>query len=193
MLALALNRYGKPLMPYKPQKTKMLFKASKAKVVRRSPYVIKLNNGTSGHKQRLAGGQDSGSKVIGSGDAAVIASGGKPVKLLGQALMRQIKGMRLEKPMPTGKLFGLKKFDRIQTSQGIGFVKGRRASGYFPIGDMLGKPTHNAVKVKTDITRLSTRNITLTAMENFASTMRCPPQGVSIPSGPKETGIHGEI
>ncbi len=172
MLAFVLNRYGKPLMPCKPQKAKM---------VRKFPFLIKLNDGTSCYKQKLAGGQDSGSKVIGSGDVAVIASRGKPVKLLGQTLIRQYvakgdcqqtKRMRSEKSMPTGKLFGLRKFDLTQTSQDIGFVKGKRSSDYFSIGDILGKAIYNAVKVKTDITRLSARNITLTAMENFASTMR---------------------
>ena len=111
-------------------------------------------------------------------DAAVIASRGKPVKLLGQTLIRryvakgdyqQTKGIRSEKSIPTGKLFGLRKFDLISTPKGIGFVKGKRSSGYFSIGDIHGKAIHNSVKVKTDITRLSARNITLTAMENFES------------------------
>ena len=41
--------------------------------------------------------------------------------------------------MPTGKLFGLRKFDLIQTSKGIGFVKGKRSSGYFAISDIHGQ------------------------------------------------------
>lgn len=135
-------------------------------------------------------------------DAAVIASKGRPIKLLSQTLIRkyvakgdyqQTKGIRSEKTIPTKKLFGLRKFDLISTPKGIGFVKGKRSSGYFSIGDIHGKAIHNSVKVKTGITRLSARNITLTAMEDFESTIRCSPQGFSIPPGPKETGFPGEV
>ena len=111
-------------------------------------------------------------------DAAMIASTGCDVKLLSKTIIRklvakgdyqQTKGGRSEKSIPTGKLFGLRKFDRIETSKGNGFVKGKRSSGYFSIGDIHGNPINNSVKVKTGIIRLSARNITLTTMENFDS------------------------
>jgi len=111
-------------------------------------------------------------------DAAVIASRGMPLRLLIRTLIRryvakgdyqQTKGVRSEKTIPTGKLFGLRKFDLIYTPKGLGFVKGKRSSGYFSIGDIYNKVIHNSVKVKTDIVRLSARNITLTTMENFES------------------------
>ena len=107
-------------------------------------------------------------------DAAVIASKGHSAKLSRKTIIRryvakgdyqQTKGIRSEKAIPTGKLYGLRKFDLINTPKGIGFVKGKRSSGYFSIGDIHGKAIHNSVKVKTDITRLSARNIALTAME----------------------------
>lgn len=135
-------------------------------------------------------------------DAAVIASKGQSVKLIDKTIVRryiakgdyqQTKGARSEKTIPTGKLYGLRKFDLINTPKGIGFVKGKRSSGYFSIGDIHGKAIHNSVKVKTDINRLSARNITLTAMENFDSTNRCSPQGISIPPGPKETRFPGDL
>jgi 5-methylcytosine-specific restriction endonuclease McrA len=129
-------------------------------------------------------------------DAAMIASKGMPIKLLSSTIIRryvakgdyqQTKGIRSEKAIPTGKLFGLRKFDLILTSKGEGFVKGKRSSGYFSISDIHGNTIHNSVKVKTDIERLSARNKTLTAMET------CSPQGISIPPGPKETRFPGDI
>ena len=135
-------------------------------------------------------------------DAAVIASKGLPVKMLGKTTIRryvakgdyqQTKGIRSEKTIPTAKLFGLRKFDLINTPKGVGFVKGKRSTGYFSIGDIHGKAIHNSIRVKTDIDRLSARSTTLTAMENFDSANRCSPQGISIPPGPKETGYPGDL
>lgn len=109
-------------------------------------------------------------------DAAMIAGKGKSIQFLDQTIIRryvakgdyqQTKGVRSEKKMPTGKLFGLRKFDFIKTSKGCGFVKGKRSSGYFAISNIHGKPIHNSVKVKSGISRISARNIALTAMENF--------------------------
>ena len=134
-------------------------------------------------------------------DAAVIASRGKQASLIDTISVRryiakgdyqQTKGIRSEKAIPTGKLFGLRKFDLIYTLKGVGFIKGKRSSGYFSIGNIHGQAIHNSVKVKTDITRLSARNTTLTAMETFDSTNRCSPQGISIPPGPKETRFPGD-
>jgi 5-methylcytosine-specific restriction endonuclease McrA len=111
-------------------------------------------------------------------DAAIIASKGCPVKLLSQTIVRryvskgdyqQRKGVRSEKTIPTGKLFGLRKFDLVDTSKGVGFVKGKRSSGYFSIGDIHGRAFHNSVNIKAGVVRLSARNITLTAMEPFDS------------------------
>ena len=76
MLVFVLNRHGKPLMPCKPQKAKKLLKLGKAKVVRRSPFTIKLAYGSSGYKQELTAGMDTGSKVIGT---AVLTNTGKTV------------------------------------------------------------------------------------------------------------------
>ncbi|MEO5969691.1 MAG: HNH endonuclease, partial [Bdellovibrionia bacterium] len=46
---------------------------------------------------------------------------------------QQTSGARSEKTIPTGKFFGLRKFDLIGTSKGVGFVKGKRSSGYFAL------------------------------------------------------------
>lgn len=45
---------------------------------------------------------------------------------------QQTTGSRSEKSIPTNKLFGLRKFDYIQTAKGVGFVKGKRSTGFLP-------------------------------------------------------------
>lgn len=74
---------------------------------------------------------------------------------------QQTKGAHSEKRMPTGKLFGLRKFDYVQTTNGIGFVKGKRSTGFFAISDLEGKVISPSVNVKKDCTRLQARTTTL--------------------------------
>ena len=75
---------------------------------------------------------------------------------------QQTKGKHPQKKIPTGKLFGLRKFDLIKTIKEIGFVKGKRSSGYFSICDIFNKAISNSVKVKSQCTRLQARTTTLT-------------------------------
>lgn len=70
---------------------------------------------------------------------------------------QQYKGRHSQIKIPTGKLFGLKKFDLIQTSKGVGFVKGKRSNGYFAIMDINGETINPSVNIKKDCTRLSAR------------------------------------
>ena len=65
MLVYVINRHGKPLMPCKPQKARKLLKEQKAKVVKRTPFTIQLLYGSSGYKQDVTLGVDTGSKTIG--------------------------------------------------------------------------------------------------------------------------------
>lgn len=86
---------------------------------------------------------------------------------------QQTKGIRSEKRIPTGKVFGLRKHDLIQTDKGIGFVKGKRSSGYFAIENVLGKTITNSVNIKKHTLRLSARSTTLTQlMEGGDSSLR---------------------
>jgi hypothetical protein len=87
---------------------------------------------------------------------------------------QQTKGSSSEKIIPTGKLFGLRKFDLIKTNQGIGFVQGKRSSGYFALMDILGKKICASVNIKKYMVRLSARTTTLTQLMEAA-----------IPLGPK--------
>jgi len=65
MLVYVLNKYGEPLMPCYPVKARLLLKQGKAKVVRRTPFTIQLLYGSSGYKQPVTLGVDSGYVHVG--------------------------------------------------------------------------------------------------------------------------------
>ena len=82
-------------------------------------------------------------------DACVIASGGlvfEPSDVLYQKRCvskqdRQLcKGIRGEKRIPTGKVFGFKKFDKVKYFEEICFIKGRRSSGAFVLMNIENTP-----------------------------------------------------
>ena len=60
-----LNKEDKPLMPTSPAKARKLLKAGKAKVVGRKPFTIRLVYGSSGYKQSVILGVDTGYKNVG--------------------------------------------------------------------------------------------------------------------------------
>ena len=74
---------------------------------------------------------------------------------------QQTKGKRSEKKIPTGKLFEIRKFDLIKTQKGIGFVKGKRSSGFFAISNLNGDIISASVNVKKNCKRLKARKTTL--------------------------------
>jgi len=65
MIVFVLNKHGEQLMPCKPRKAKKLLNEEKAKVIRRSPFTIQLLYGSSGYKQNLTLGVDTGHKEVG--------------------------------------------------------------------------------------------------------------------------------
>ena len=73
---------------------------------------------------------------------------------------QQTSGKRSEKRIPTGKLFGLRKFDLVSTPRGVGFVKGKRTSGYFAIAAWDGASIHASAKA-LNCKRISARSTTL--------------------------------
>ncbi|WP_321416759.1 RNA-guided endonuclease IscB [uncultured Methanomethylovorans sp.] len=85
---------------------------------------------------------------------------------------QQTTGKRSEKKIPTEKLFGLRKFDLIKTIKGIGFVKGKRSSGYFAICDIFNKTISSSVKVKSECIRLQARKTTLVQLTRRNSSTR---------------------
>lgn len=82
---------------------------------------------------------------------------------------QQTKGVRSEKRIPVGKLFGLKKHDFVQTPQGTGFVKGKRSTGYFALENILGEKIHASANIKKNTVRLTARTTTLTQQMESAS------------------------
>lgn len=73
-------------------------------------------------------------------DAAVIASQGRDVTLRTTSVLmkkcvadgdyQQTKGVRSQQRIPTGKIFGIRKFDKVDYLGGEYFVKGRMSTGY---------------------------------------------------------------
>ena len=75
-------------------------------------------------------------------DACVIASGGEIFKQsswlfkkrrIAKQSRRLCKGTRGEKQIPTGKILGFKRFDKVKYLKEIYFVKSRRNSGAFTL------------------------------------------------------------
>lgn len=60
-----INMHGEPLMPCSPRKARMLLMHGKARVVKRTPFTIKLLHGSAGYKQPVVLGVDAGSRHVG--------------------------------------------------------------------------------------------------------------------------------
>jgi len=132
-------------------------------------------------------------------DAVCIATQGEVVepkhtylvcRLVSKGDYQQTKGIRSEKTIPTGKSHGFRKFDLIysRTKKIVGFVKGKRSSGYFAISDILGNAINNSVNVKKECKRLSARKLILTTMEKCFE-KKFSPKGISIPPRPEGRGL----
>ena len=65
MVVYVLNKEGKALMPTTPRKARLLLKKGKAKVIRVKPFTIQLIFGSSGYKQDIILGVDSGYLNVG--------------------------------------------------------------------------------------------------------------------------------
>ena len=65
MIVYVLNKIGKALMPTTPRKARLLLKQKKAKVVTIKPFTIQLIFGSSGYKQDITLGIDSGYNNVG--------------------------------------------------------------------------------------------------------------------------------
>ena len=102
---------------------------------------------------------------------AVCLADGELIKHLDSVLLKkhvskgdyqQTSGARSEKTIPTGKLYGLRKFDLVKTPRGSGFIKGKRSTGYFAITHLDGTKIHDSVNVKKNCLRIQARTTTLT-------------------------------
>jgi len=66
LLVYVINKHGKPLMPCKPRKARLLLKNKQAKILKYEPFTIQLLYGSSGYKQKVSLGIDAGSKHVGA-------------------------------------------------------------------------------------------------------------------------------
>ena len=76
---------------------------------------------------------------------------------------QQTKGKHSEIKIPTGKLFGLRKFDLVDTTKGVGFIKGKRSTGFFVVADLDGGNIRE-VNIKNKCRRISARKTTLVGL-----------------------------
>ena len=65
MRVFVVNKHGEVLMPCKPRKAKILLREGKATVVKRNPFTIQLKHGSTGYKQDLTLGVDTGHNEVG--------------------------------------------------------------------------------------------------------------------------------
>jgi hypothetical protein len=65
MRVFVINKHGEALMPCKPRKAKILLREGKASVVKRMPFTIQLKHGSTGYKQELTLGVDTGHSEVG--------------------------------------------------------------------------------------------------------------------------------
>jgi hypothetical protein len=73
---------------------------------------------------------------------------------------QQTKGRRSETKIPTGKIYGFRKFDKVLFKGKEYFVKGRRSTGYFELMDIYGvnqklRPMPKAKDLKRILARIS--------------------------------------
>ena len=65
MYVCVLNKHGEPLMPCSSRKARVLLDNKKARVVKRTPFTIKILHGSAGYKQPITIGVDAGSRHVG--------------------------------------------------------------------------------------------------------------------------------
>ena len=80
---------------------------------------------------------------------------------------QQTKGKHSEKRIPTGKLFGFRKFDLIKTPKGIGFITSKRARGQFEISRLDNSSV--SVNIQKGCRRLVARSVTLALIKEVDS------------------------
>ena len=101
-------------------------------------------------------------------DALIIASKGKTLILKNDTIVlkkcvskgdyQQTKGVRSHQRIPTGKIQGFRKFDKVKYEEGEYFIKGRMSAGYAVLMDIKGnKQDFNHIPKLSEMTRMSAR------------------------------------
>jgi len=75
-----------------------------------------------------------------------------------QRRYQMTKGVRSEKKLPNGKLFGFRQWDKVKMGNHTGFIKGKRSSGFFDVCDIDGNNISHSIKY-TNLQRLCGNNV----------------------------------
>jgi len=75
-----------------------------------------------------------------------------------QKRYQMTKGVRSEKRLPKGKLFSFMQWDKVKIGKQIGFIKGKRSSGYFDVCDIDRNNISHSIKY-TNLQRLCGNNV----------------------------------
>jgi hypothetical protein len=137
-----------PLMPCTCVIARMLLKHGKAKVVRRTPFTIKLlSPPETSYTQPLTLGIDTGSSVIGSAVSDergnILYLSDRTTSMLAKKCVsdgdyQQTKGKHSRQRITTGKIGGYRKFDKVLYLGQDSFIKGRMTTGYAILMDLSG-------------------------------------------------------
>ncbi len=107
-------------------------------------------------------------------DALIIASQGKPLTFKSESLLlkkcvprgdyQQTKGVRSQRRIPTGKIQGIRKFDKVNYRSQEYFIKGRMSAGYAILMDIKGtSQILKPVPKLTEMLRIAARTTQMVA------------------------------
>ncbi|MCH4170837.1 MAG: RNA-guided endonuclease IscB [Lactobacillus sp.] len=128
-----INRQGEPLMPCKQQKCRKLLQAGRAKVIKKEPFTIQLLFGSTGYKQPVSIGVDSGQHHIG----LAVTSQDK-VLFQGEVSLRQ----DVKKLLDTRRSYRRGRRNRNTKYRQPRFLNRARSAGWLP-PSVASKVQHN--------------------------------------------------
>ena len=142
-------------------------------------------------------------------DAVAIASGGEPVTFLTDTIYikrdiakgdyQQTKGVRSEKRIPTSKIDGFRKFDKVEYFGEEYFIKGRRSAGTVELMDIYGNKIDFSDKQKgfktpklSNCKRISARSSQLITTKKIQTNIFKKEEVGARPTTETEVGFRAE-
>ncbi|KXB08867.1 hypothetical protein AKJ56_00200 [candidate division MSBL1 archaeon SCGC-AAA382N08] len=102
-------------------------------------------------------------------------------KCLPRGRYQLYKGERSERRIPTEGFNGFDRWDKVELPNGtMGFVKGRRKSGYFDVSDINGNSYTHSIKY-TKLNLISKAETIITELKGNSSPLNQRLEGVSLP------------
>ena len=144
MLVYVVNKEGKPLMPCSPTKASKLLKSGKAKIHKYEPFTIQLLFGSSGYKQPITLGVDSGSKNVG---IVAVTEEGKVLYTAEVELRRNIKEL-----LDTRRMLRQNRRQRKTRYRKSRFLNRKREDGWLP--PSIRSRIFSHVKLVIDVTKI---------------------------------------